>query len=171
MVLGVNDRVNIIKTSRSCAVCLHPSHTSDKCLSKSKDNYICGIDNCQSHHHPCLHGSTDTFVTAVNVLLRQQYKAVSVGSEDAFLPLGDVHDRVQYQEDSYSLGESMAGMRLVCKTVGVNSGNGNRAREVEEVIAELAKPLIHGDKVLMVMQGIQLVYGMERTLATVLVFF
>ena len=171
MVLGVNDRVNIVKSSKSCAVCLHPSHTSDKCLNKSKDNYICGIDNCQSHHHPCLHGSTDTFVTAVNVLLRQQYRAVSTGSEDAFLPLGDVHDRVQYQEDSYAVEESMAGLRLVCKTVGETSETGNRAKEVEEVIAELAKPLIHGDKVLMVMQGVQLVYGMERTLATVLGFF
>ena len=171
MVLGVNDRVNIIKSSKSCAVCLHPSHTSDKCLNRNKDNYICGIDNCQSHHHPCLHGSTNTFVTAVNVLLRQQYRAVSIDSQDAFLPLGDVHDRVQYQEDSYALGETMSGLRLVCKTVGETSGTGNRAKEVEEVIAELAKPLIHGDKVLMVMQGVQLVYGMERTPATVVGFF
>ena len=57
MVLSVEDRVKVVKTSRSCAVCLHPSHTSDKCLSKNKDNYVCGIDNCQSHHHPVLHGS------------------------------------------------------------------------------------------------------------------
>ena len=28
MVLGVDDRVSIVKTSKSCAICLHPSHTS-----------------------------------------------------------------------------------------------------------------------------------------------
>ena len=123
LVLGVNDRVNIVKSSKSCAICLHPSHTSDKCLNKSKDNYICGIDDCMSHHHPCLHGSTDTFVTSVNVLLRQQSQAVSVDSEGAYLPIGNWHDRVQYQEDSYPMAETLTGLRLVCKSVGDGGGN------------------------------------------------
>ena len=72
MVLSFKDRSDIVKTAKACAICLHPSHTADRCYNKDKDNYICGANGCQSHHHPCLHGSRDTCVTAVNVLLRQQ---------------------------------------------------------------------------------------------------
>ena len=195
MMLGVHDRVNIVKTSKSCAICLHPSHTSDRCLNKSKDNYICGIDNCQSHHHPCLHGSTDTFVTSVNVLLRQQSQAVLCGDQQAYLPIENLHDRVQYMEDSYPIEScpvakykrnescpvatprvghveaSLTERKLVSKSAGGNGGNQRRNKEVEEVLEELAKPLIHGDKVLMVMQGMQLVYGIDRKEAKVLGFW
>lgn len=72
MVLSFKDRSDIVKTAKACAICLHPSHTADRCYNKDKDKYIFGVNGCQSHHHPCLHGSRDTCVTAVNVLLRQQ---------------------------------------------------------------------------------------------------
>ena len=161
MVMGVDDRVNVVKTSKSCAVCLHPSHTTDRCLNKSKDNYICGVDNCQSHHHPSLHGSADTFATSVNVLLRQQSKAVLCGSQQAYQPIEDWHDRVQYYEDSYSIKEWKEEKREVEE----------RKKEVEEILKELSKPLIDGDKVLLVMQGIQVVHGMDRKKTRVLGFW
>ena len=46
MVLSVKDRVDIVKSSRSCAICLHSFHTTDKCFSKDKDNHICGVNGC-----------------------------------------------------------------------------------------------------------------------------
>ena len=60
MVLSFKDRSDIVKTAKACAICLHPSHTADRCYNKDKDKYICGVNGCQSHHHPCLHGSRDS---------------------------------------------------------------------------------------------------------------
>ena len=171
MVLSVEDRVKVVKTSKSCAVCLHPSHTSDKCLSKNKDNYICGIDNCQSHHHPVLHGSSDVFVTSVNVLLRQQSQAVIAASEGAYLPIGDWHERVQYEHDSFPVDDSVIGGVLVCKTGAGDTVHDKRVRELEEVKAELAKPLIHGDKVLMTMMEVDMIHGLDGNISKILGFF
>ena len=72
MVLSVKDRGDIVKAAKACAICLHSSHTADRCYNKDKDIYICGVNGCQSNHHPCLHGSKDSYVTGVNVLVRQQ---------------------------------------------------------------------------------------------------
>ena len=72
MVLSVKDRADLVRSSKTCAICLHSSHTADKCFNKDKDNYVCGVGGCQSHHHPSLHGSKDIYVTGVNVLLRQR---------------------------------------------------------------------------------------------------
>ena len=55
----MNDKVGIVKTSKSCATCLHPYHTSDICDYRDKDKNICWFDGCKSHHHTCLHGSKD----------------------------------------------------------------------------------------------------------------
>ena len=44
--LSVVDKTNVVKSSKSCAICLHPSHTSDKCDFKDKDKNICGMDGC-----------------------------------------------------------------------------------------------------------------------------
>ena len=70
MVLFVKDRADLVRSSKTCAICLHSSHTADKCFNKDNDNYVCGVGGCQSHHHPSLHGSKDIYVTGVNVLLR-----------------------------------------------------------------------------------------------------
>ena len=48
------------------------SHTTDKCFNKDKDNHVCGVAGCTSHHHPVLHGSKDIYVTGVNTLLAQR---------------------------------------------------------------------------------------------------
>ena len=61
--MSVPEKVGIVKQSQSCAVCLHPGHTSDKCDFKDKDKNICGFGGCKSHHHPSLHGSRDVYVT------------------------------------------------------------------------------------------------------------
>lgn len=37
MVLSVKDRADIVKTAKACAICLHPSHTADRCCNKDKD--------------------------------------------------------------------------------------------------------------------------------------
>ena len=96
MVLSVKDRTAIVKNAQVCAVCLHSSHTADRCYNRDKDGYICGVNGCQSHHHPCLHGSKDLYVTGVNVLLRQQASAVVTGDQEAYKP----HRRDQEIEEA-----------------------------------------------------------------------
>ena len=48
-----------------------------------------------------LHGSTNVYVTGVNVLLRQQTKAVTIASQNAFLPVTDWLERGEYFYDSW----------------------------------------------------------------------
>ena len=91
----MNDKVGIVKTSKSCATCLHPYHTSDICDYRDKDKNICGFDGCKSHHHPCLHGSKDSYVTGVNVLMMQQVKEC--------VEVVDWFSRQQYVQDSYAM--------------------------------------------------------------------
>ena len=88
-------------------------------------------------------------MTGVNVLLRQQTQAVTTACQDAFLPVGNWLDREQYVYDSW-VGDSVAGQeggQIFCQA-GTDP-EARRKRELEEVKAELAKPLLHGDKVLM----------------------
>ena len=101
MILSVKDRADLVRSSKTCAICLHSSHTADKCFNKDKDNYVCGVGGCQSHHHPSLHGSKDIYVTGVNVLLRQRTQAVTTSCQDAFLPVNNWVDREQYLYDSF----------------------------------------------------------------------
>ena len=60
--LGVEDRVKLIRGGNACAVCLSAGHQAGSCNYKDKNNWVCGIDGCTSHHHPTLHGSKDMFV-------------------------------------------------------------------------------------------------------------
>ena len=171
MVLSVKDRAEVVKTSKSCPICLHSSHTADRCYNKDKDNYICGVNGCHSHHHPCLHGSKDIYVTGVNVLLRQQTKAVTTACHDAFLPVGNWLEREQYVYDSYAedMETGQVKSRIFCQTNPVL--NDKRVKELEEVKAELAKPLLNGDKVLMTVMKIEVIYGIKGEITQVVGFF
>ena len=102
MVLSVKERVDLVKSSKSCAICLHPSHTTDRCFNKDKDNHICGVNGCPSHHHPMLHGSKDVYVTGVNALLRQRYEAITTTGLPKFVPVDDWVSRDQYESDSFA---------------------------------------------------------------------
>ena len=151
--LSVVDKVNVVKSSKSCAICLHPSHTSDRCDFRSQDKNICGMDGCVSHHHPCLHGSKDIYVTGVNVLLLQQVQAVAADAPTGCVPVGDWFDRQQYVLDSFAVSKTQ------------------REIELDEVRAEMAKPLIHGDKVLMTVMSLSVVYGIEGKGSKIIGFF
>ena len=118
--MSLQDRVNVVKNSKSCAVCLHPSHTSDKCDFKDKVQNICGMDGCKSHHHPILHGSPDIYVAGVNVLKLQQRKAVAIDTPKGCLQVEDWFERQQFIHDSYP---------LVCKS---------QQEEIEDLKSELA---------------------------------
>ena len=154
--LSVVDKVNVVKTSRSCAVCLHPSHTSDKCDFKDKEKNICGMDGCVSHHHPCLHGSKDVYVTGVNVLLLQQIREVAVDTPEDCVQVTNWFGRQRYVQDSFAA-------EVAEKT--------QRDLELDEVRAEMARPLINGDKVLMTVMRLPIVYGVERMSTQVVGFF
>ena len=69
--------------------------------SRIKLRTYCGIEGCPSHHHPCLHGSKDTYVTGVNVLLMQQVQAVTSEIPGECVPVNNWEDRDQYIYDSY----------------------------------------------------------------------
>ena len=149
--LSVNDKVAIVKSSKSCAICLHPSHTSDKCDYRDRDKNICGFDGCKSHHHPCLHGSKDTYVTGVNVLLMQQVKEC-VEIESWF-------DRQQYVHDSFALDTTSGKTKT------------RREEELEEIKDELSKPLINGDKVLMTIMNMSVKYSVDGVKTDIVGFF
>ena len=160
MVLSVKDRVDIVKSSRSCAICLHSSHTTDKCFSKDKDHHICGFNGCPSHHHPTLHGSRDVYVT------RQRLVAVTTVGVPEFLPVDDWVSSGQYILDSFPPVSSTYSATL-CRTA-VRS---KRELELDEVRAELARPLVNGDKVLMCMMSISVISGEDGVQSKVVGFF
>ena len=139
MVLSVKDRVDIVKSAKHCAICLHPSHTTDKCFNKDKDNHVCGVAGCTSHHHPVLHGSKDIYVTGVNTLLAQRLEALTTTGVPEFIPYDQWASRRQYSSDSYPADLDATVM------LNANFGKSKREEEIEEVRSELAKPLIHGD--------------------------
>ena len=154
--MSVPDKVNVVKQSKSCAVCLHPAHTTDKCDFKDKEKNICGFGGCKSHHHPSLHGSKDVYVTGVNVLLLQQVQAVS----PSCVEVKDWGERQQYIEDSFPVSVN---------TVKVNKSI--REVELDEVRQELCKPLLNGDKVLMTMMYLPVKYGLAGEIAQIVGFF
>ena len=157
---SVEDKVRAVKDSKSCAVCLHPSHTTDKCDFKDKEKNICGMDGCSSHHHPSLHGSKDIFVTGVNVLLLQQVRAISREIPEDCVLITNILDRHQYVHDSY-------GTTDITGTVNKTQ----RETELDEIRAEMCKPLINGDKVLMVIMEVDVVHGVARKASKLVGFF
>ena len=48
--LGVEDRVKLVRTANACAVCLSSSHLAINCNYKENNNWVCGIDSCDSPH-------------------------------------------------------------------------------------------------------------------------
>ena len=165
MVLSVKDRVDMVKSAKFCAICLHPSHTTEKCFNKDKDSHICGVNGCSSHHHPSLHGSKDIYVTGVNALLSQGHQALTTTGVPSHISIDDWASRIKFLDDSYP-AELNAMIDL-----NPNSSRTTREAELREVKAELAKPLIHGEKVLMVMQNIPAVYGKDGNISEVTSFF
>ena len=111
------------------------------------------MDGCKSHHHPILHGSPDIYVAGVNVLKLQQRKAVAIDTPKGCLQVEDWFERQQFIHDSYP---------LVCKS---------RQEEIEDLKSELAKPLINGDKVLMTIMYLPIVYGKKRERSQLVGFF
>ena len=166
MVLSVKDRVDVVKSSKYCAICLHHAHTADRCFSKDKDSHICGVNGCPSHHHPFLHGSKDVYVTGVNALLRQRHAAVTTSGVPDFVPVDDWVSRGQYVFDSFPVVSSSQSA-LICKA-DVKS---KRELELEEVKAELARPLLNGDKVLMCMMSLSVISGEDGVHSSVVGFF
>ena len=101
MVLSVKDRVDMVKSAKFCAICLHPSHTTEKCFNKDKDSHICGVNGCSSHHHPSLHGSKDIYVTGVNALLSQGHQALTTTGVPSHISIDDWASRIKFLDDSY----------------------------------------------------------------------
>jgi len=151
--MSLAEKVNVVKSSRSCAVCLHPSHTSDRCDFKDKIQNICGMDGCKSHHHPSLHGSQDVYVAGVNILRLQQRREIAVDTPAGCLQVEDWFQRQQYTQDSFPVVHK------------------SHQEEIEELKSELGKPLINGDKVLMTLMKIPIVYGKKRKKTQVVSFF
>ena len=112
------------------------------------------MDGCRSHHHPSLHGSQDIYVTGVNVLLLQQITDVAADTPEDCVRVSNWYDRLQYVQDSYAVAEKS-----------------QREKELDDVRAEMSRPLINGDKVLMTVMCMSIVYGIERKEAKLVGFF
>ena len=150
MCLGLEDRVKLVKASNACAICLSSSHLAANCNYKDKDNWVCGMDGCVSHHHPTLHGSRDVYVKISTVVL----------GESRFQEVTDWEERENYLHDSYQVGDAVAG-----------SMSSERRIEMQEVREELKKPGLRGDQVLLVVQNVNMLYGAERLVTTIVTFF
>ena len=148
--LGVEDRVKLVRGANGCAVCLNAGHQAASCNYKDKNNWICGIDGCNSHHHPTLHGSRDMFVK-INTL---------VVGESRFQDVTDWKEREGYQHDSYQVVDE-----------ALEKASPDRQIELKEVREELQRPGLNGDQVLLVVQDVGMVYGPERQVAQIVTFF
>ena len=117
LTLAVDDIVNIIKTSRSCAVCLHPSHQTQDCKLKDSANYVCSLDQCTAHHHPSLHGSKDPFIVKINALSTTpsypehscviQSQTVLALPQGEHAPVTDWQSRAQYVDGDWNFMDSL----------------------------------------------------------------
>ena len=93
--LGVEDRVKLVRNANACAVCLNAGHQAATCNYKDKDNWVCGMRGCRSHHHPTLHGSKDGFIR-INTLVVEQSR---------FEDVIDWDSREGYRYDSFLVNE------------------------------------------------------------------
>ena len=99
--IAVDAKVAIIKSSQSCAICLHPTHLTSACKLKDSQNYICGLAGCTSHHHPSLHGSKDPFIAKINVLCADQAHTVQKLSQGTHPPVTDWQSREEYEDGDF----------------------------------------------------------------------
>ena len=148
--LGVEDRVRLVKNANGCAVCLNTSHLADSCNYKEKNNWVCGLEGCRSHHHPTLHGSKDIFVKINTV----------VGEQSRFEEVTDWDARADYLHDSFLASDQVA-----------SNISKEREAELKEVLVELHKPGLRGDQVLLVVQDVDMVFGMGRQVTKIVTFF
>ena len=150
MSVGVDSRVQMVKGNNACAVCLNGGHQAANCNYKDKNNWVCGIDGCSSHHHPALHGSRDTFVK-INTL---------VVGDTRFQEITDWESREEYQHGSYQV-----------KSEEFENASPDRKLELQEVMEELHKPGLGGEQVLLVVQAVDMVYGPGRQVVKIVSFF
>jgi hypothetical protein len=107
------------------------------------------------------------YVTGVNALLRQRYEAITTVGVPEFLPVDDWVSRSQYVFDSFPVVSSSHSATL-CKTAAIKT---KRELELDEVRAELSRPLVNGDKVLMCMMSISIISGEDGVHSKVVGFF
>ena len=148
--LGVEERVKLVRSANACAVCLNAGHQAATCNYKDKDNWVCGMKGCRSHHHPTLHGSKDLFIR-INTLVVEQNR---------FQDVTDWEAREGYTYDSYLVSEDGNGLAAA-----------DRKLELQEVMEELKSPGLNGDQVLLVVQRVNMVYGSGRMVTEVVTFF
>ena len=149
--LGVEDRVKLVRTANACAVCLNAGHQAATCNFKDKDNWICGIKGCRSHHHPTLHGSKDGFIRINSLVVEEHCR---------FEDVTDWDSREGYKHDSYLVNEE-----------DLDGATEGRKTELRELRDELRIPGLGGDQVLLVVQGVSMVYGTGRMITEVVTFF
>ena len=154
---GVKGKVEIVKKSNVCVVCLGVNHQSDKCRFKDNDKSICGLGGCKRHHHPSLHGSTDTYITSVATLRVEQVDIKTPGVSS------QVFQRyVNKQEHLRKVQDSSQATELEKRA---------RAKEWDDISKMVGLPMLDGDKVLLILQEIWMVYGLEACRVLVNSFF
>ena len=88
----------------------------------------------------------------MNVLLMQQVKEIA--APEGCVEISDWYERWQFVQDSFAITDKS-----------------QRELELDGVRAEMAKPMIHGDKVLMTIMSMSIVYGAHREGAKLVGFF
>ena len=161
MMENVAGKAGMVTKSRSCVICLHPNHSVDKCYDKDNPKRVCGLDGCNSHHHPTLHGAQDPRVATCNMTVVKlkggfgRWGKNNIQEKFRKCNVTSVGLTVLEDEDSY-----------VAKWQ-----RERREREMNEVAKKLGEVLMDGDNVLLIIQTINMLCGPSRLQFTIISFF
>lgn len=152
---SVTGKTDMVKRSGACVVCLGVGHGADDCNFKDKDNSVCGLDGCTSHHHPSLHGSKDKFVTSVSATSIKLPKIKSTTQET-------FSNWKKAQEVLHKIEGSKEEKQMEQK---------RREKEYLEIQRLLEVPMLNGDRILLSLQSIAIKFGIDSKQTDVAAFF
>ena len=172
------ERGEMVVKGNNCVICLHHEHATESCFGIDQPRTICGLSGCKKRHHPSLHSAPQTSVQSV------QMTSHSEGT-------GDISPGVEADEQKvasltcFAQGKFLD--RVGRKKVLTNRVNwtdptwteGGTGKLLEEIRAKelldmkelLQLPLIDGNKVLLLMQIIEVKYGPRGELSQLVVFW
>ena len=160
---NVTGKTSIVKKAGNCVICLHPNHSADPCYNKDNDKRVCGLDGCKSHHHPTLHGAKPKDPIVANCNLTEVTKICGTFSKwtDSYTD----QKFVRCYKGKMSRKSEDDNDKLLA-----NWQQERRDLELTELHRRLGDQLIDGDRVLLIIQEIRMLYGVSRKETTVISF-
>jgi hypothetical protein len=163
----------------NCVICLHHEHATGSCFGIDQPRTICGLNGCKKRHHPSLHSAPQSSVQSVQMASHSEEtgdtspgveagenKVASLvysGTQGKFLDrVGRkkvLTNRVNWTDPNWTLGGTVKRLEEM------------RAKELLDMKEILKLPLIDGNKVLLLMQIIEVKHGPKGDLSQLVVFW